>query len=84
MALFVADTEGLATIRDMNLKTGLVQSILGTGARRGAEGNPLRCALARPHAMLVGARGVLCVADSEAHRHPEPQPACCETRSTLA
>jgi hypothetical protein len=27
-----------------------------------------QCALARPHGLLVDARGALCVADSEAHR----------------
>ena len=66
--LFVADTEN-HVIRDIDLKTGLIRTILGTGQRGdGPEGDPLRCALARPHAMLVGARGVLYVADSEAHR----------------
>ena len=66
--LFIADTENHA-IRDIDLKTGLIRTILGTGQRGdGPEGDPLRCALARPHAVLVGARGVLYVADSEAHR----------------
>ena len=66
--LFVADTEN-HVIRDIDLKTGVIRTILGTGQRGdGPEGDPLRCALARPHAVLVGARGVLYVADSEAHR----------------
>jgi len=66
--LFVADTEN-HVIRDIDLKSGLIRTILGTGQRGdGPEGDPLRCALARPHAMLVGPRGVLYVADSEAHR----------------
>jgi len=66
--LYAADTEN-HVIRDIDLKTGLIRTILGTGRRGdGPEGDPLRCALARPHAVLVGARGVLYVADSEAHR----------------
>jgi DNA-binding beta-propeller fold protein YncE len=66
--LLVADTENHA-IRDIDLHTGLIRTVLGTGRRGdGPEGDPLGCALARPHAVLVGPRGVLYVADSEAHR----------------
>jgi sugar lactone lactonase YvrE len=66
--LFVADTEN-HVIRDIDLKSGLIRTVLGTGQRGdGPEGDPRRCALARPHAVLVGANGVLYVADSEAHR----------------
>jgi sugar lactone lactonase YvrE len=66
--LLVADTENHA-IRDIDLRTGLIRTVLGTGRRGdGPEGEPLGCALARPHAVLVGRRGVLFVADSEAHR----------------
>jgi hypothetical protein len=43
--------------------------VLGTGQRGdGPDGDPRRCALARPHAVLFGAAGVVYVADSEAHR----------------
>lgn len=66
--LFVADTEN-HVIREIDLKTGLIRTVLGTGQRGdGPEPDPLRCALARPHGVLVDARGVLYVGDSEAHR----------------
>jgi len=67
-ALFVADTENHA-IRRIDLRSGIVTTVLGTGQRGdGPETDPLRCALARPHGVLVDARGVLYVGDSEAHR----------------
>lgn len=67
-SLFVADTEN-HVVREIELKTGLIRTVIGTGRRGdGPEPDPRRCALARPHAVLVDARGVLYVADSEAHR----------------
>ncbi|MEO8681065.1 MAG: hypothetical protein ABI665_18590 [Vicinamibacterales bacterium] len=66
--LFVADTEN-HVIREIALKTGLIRTVLGTGQRGdGPEPDPRRCALARPHGVLVDAKGVLYVSDSEAHR----------------
>ena len=66
--LYVADTENHA-IREITLSTGLIRTVLGTGQRGdGPEPDPHRCALARPHGVLVDARGVLYVGDSEAHR----------------
>jgi DNA-binding beta-propeller fold protein YncE len=66
--LFVADTEN-HVIRAIDLKTGLIDTVLGTGQRGdGPEPDPRRCALARPHGVLVDERGVLYVGDSEAHR----------------
>jgi hypothetical protein len=66
--LFVADTEN-HVIRSVALDSGVITTVLGTGQRGdGPEGDPLRCALARPHGVLVGGDGVLYVADSEAHR----------------
>ena len=66
--LFVADTEN-HVIRAIDVKQGTIRTVLGTGQRGdGPEGDPLRCALSRPHGVLVDARGVLYVADSEAHR----------------
>ena len=66
--LYVADTES-HVIRSIDLATGVITTVLGTGLRGdGPEPDPLRCALSRPHGVLVGADGVLYVADSEAHR----------------
>ncbi len=66
--LYVADTES-HVIRSIDLATGVITTVLGTGIRGdGPEPDPLRCALSRPHGVLVGADGVLYVADSEAHR----------------
>jgi sugar lactone lactonase YvrE len=67
-SLYVADTEN-HVIRKIELKTGIIRTVLGTGQRGdGPEPDPRRCALSRPHGVLVDARGVLYVGDSEAHR----------------
>jgi DNA-binding beta-propeller fold protein YncE len=66
--LYVADTES-HVIRSIDLATGVITTVLGTGLRGdGPEPDPLRCALSRPHGVLVDGDGVLYVADSEAHR----------------
>jgi hypothetical protein len=66
-SLFLADTEN-HVIRRIDLKTGTITTVLGTGARGdGPESDPLRYRLARPHGVLF-ARGALYVSDSEAHR----------------
>jgi DNA-binding beta-propeller fold protein YncE len=66
--LYVADTEN-HVVRRIELKTGLITTVLGTGQRGdGPEPDPLRCALSRPHGVLVDAAGLLYVADSESHR----------------
>ena len=66
--LYVADTES-HVIRAIDLKRGIITTVLGTGAKGdGPEPDPRRCALSRPHGLFVDGRGVLYVADSEAHR----------------
>jgi len=66
-SLYVADTESHA-IRKINLKTGTISTVLGTGQiGDGPEPDPLQCKLNRPHSVLF-ANGVLYVGDSEAHR----------------
>jgi sugar lactone lactonase YvrE len=67
-ALFLADTEN-HVIRRIDLKTGTIATVLGTGERGdGPESDePLRYRLSRPHGVLF-ARDVLYVSDSEAHR----------------
>jgi sugar lactone lactonase YvrE len=66
--LYIADTES-HVVRAIDLKTGVIETVLGTGQRGdGPEPDPRRCALARPHGVLVDRRGVLYVGDSEAHR----------------
>ena len=65
--LYIADTENHA-IRKIELKSGVISTVLGTGARGdGPETDPLACKLSRPHGVLF-ANGALYVADSEAHR----------------
>jgi sugar lactone lactonase YvrE len=66
--LYVADTEN-HVIRAIDLRRSIIRTVIGTGQRGdGPEPDPVRCALARPHGVLVDARGVLYVGDSEAHR----------------
>jgi sugar lactone lactonase YvrE len=66
--LFVADTES-HTIRRIDLDTGIITTVLGTGERGdGPDGDPLRCRLSRPHGVFADRDGTLYVGDSEAHR----------------
>ncbi len=66
--LYIADTES-HTIRRIDLKSGIITTVLGTGRRGdGPEPDPRHCALSRPHGVLVDAHGVVYVGDSEAHR----------------
>jgi sugar lactone lactonase YvrE len=66
--LYVADTES-HTIRCVDLASGLITTVIGTGARGdGPEPDPLQCKLARPHGLFAGPDETLYVADSEAHR----------------
>ena len=66
--LYVADTES-HVIRAIDLKTGSIDTVLGTGRRGdGPESEPKKCALARPHGLFVDSQGALYVTDSESHR----------------
>lgn len=73
--VYFADTES-HTIRMIDLRSGVVQLVAGTGAKgtgalsdaENGAGNPLRCALARPHGIFADADGAIYIGDSEAHR----------------
>lgn len=66
-SLYIVDTEN-HVIRRVALATGLISTVLGTGqVGDGADGDPLQCALARPHGVCVH-NAVLYVTDSENHR----------------
>jgi sugar lactone lactonase YvrE len=65
--LYIADTEN-HVVRGIDLKTGIIRTIVGTGERGdGPDGDPRLCKLARPHGVLA-VQGALYVADSESHR----------------
>ncbi len=67
-SVYIADTES-HTIRRIDLKTGVITTVLGTGERGdGPDGDPLKCKTARPHGVFVDRKGILYIGDSEAHR----------------
>lgn len=67
-AMYLADTENHA-IRKVDLKTGIITTVAGTGERGdGPEGDPRKCRMNRPHGVFVDRKGVVYVGDSEAHR----------------
>ena len=66
--VYIADTES-HTIRRIDLKTGVIATVIGTGQRGdGPEGDPLQCKLNRPHGIFVAKNGLVYVGDSESHR----------------
>jgi DNA-binding beta-propeller fold protein YncE len=66
-SLYISDTEN-HVIRRVSLADGKVSTVAGTGARGdGPDGDPLKCALARPHGVCVH-DGILYIGDSENHR----------------
>lgn len=61
-SLYLADTES-HTIRKIDLKSGVIQTVAGTGKRGdGPDG------LARPHGIFVSKSGKIYIGDSESHR----------------
>ncbi len=66
--LYIADTES-HTIRRIDLKSGVITTVLGTGVRgNGDEKDPLKCSLSRPHGVFVDSKGLVYVDDSESHK----------------
>jgi len=66
-SLYISDTEN-HVIRRVSLRDGTVSTVAGTGMRGdGPDGDPLGCALARPHGVCVH-DGILYIGDSENHR----------------
>ncbi len=66
-SLYIVDTEN-HVIRRMSLNTGIIDTVLGNGERGdGPDGDPLACAMNRPHGVCVH-RSVVYVTDSESHR----------------
>ncbi|HET7085614.1 MAG TPA: hypothetical protein VFI23_12635 [Rhizomicrobium sp.] len=66
-SLYISDTEN-HVIRRVSLTDGTVSTVAGTGKRGdGPDGDPLQCALARPHGVCVH-DGTLYIGDSENHR----------------
>ena len=67
-SLYLADTES-HTIRRIDLKSGVITTVIGTGQRGDGPDGPAReCRLARPHGIFVSAQGKVYVSDSESHR----------------
>lgn len=65
--LYFTDTES-HTIRRVDLKSGELTTVLGTGQRGdGQDGDALACATARPHGVFVDRKGKVYVGDSEAN-----------------
>ena len=67
-SLYLADTES-HTIRRVDLKSGLITTVVGTGKRGdGPDGPAKACQLSRPHGIFVSTTGAVYIGDSESHR----------------
>ena len=65
--LYISDTES-HVIRKLSLRDGRISTVAGTGKRGdGPDGDPLACALARPHGVTVH-NNILYIGDAENHR----------------
>ncbi|MCX6955278.1 MAG: hypothetical protein NTV51_24250 [Verrucomicrobia bacterium] len=66
--VYIVDTES-HVIRAIDPRTNVITTVIGTGkAADGPDGDPLACALARPHGIWVDRDGTLFIGDSENHR----------------
>ncbi len=66
--IYLADTES-HSIRMINLKTGTLELIAGTGELGdGPDGDPLKCRMTRPHGIFVDKDGSIFIGDTETHR----------------
>lgn len=66
--IVIADTENHA-IRRIDLKRGVITTLLGTGERGdGPDGAPRACKTNRPHGVFIDHAANLYTGDSEAHR----------------
>ena len=67
-SLYLADTES-HTIRRIDLKSGIISTVVGTGQRgNGPDGPARECQLSRPHGIFVSGAGKIYISDSESHR----------------
>jgi streptogramin lyase len=66
--VWLADCES-HSVRMIDGKTGRIELIAGTGKKGdGADGDPLKCEMARPHGVYADADGGIYIGDSEAHK----------------
>ena len=66
--VYVVDTEN-QVIRVIHPKSGTIALVAGSGTRGdGPEGDPLKCALSRPHGVFVDPDGAVFIGDTETHR----------------
>jgi streptogramin lyase len=66
--VWLADCES-HSIRMIDAKTGKIELIAGTGKKGdGADGDPLKCEMARPHGVYADADSGVYIGDSEAHK----------------
>jgi DNA-binding beta-propeller fold protein YncE len=67
-SIYLADTES-HTIRRVDLKSGVITTVAGTGQRGdGPDGDARGCRLSRPHGIFVSKAGEVYISDSESHR----------------
>ncbi|MBE2213034.1 MAG: hypothetical protein IAE82_04115 [Opitutaceae bacterium] len=65
---WLADTES-HSVRVIRADTGTIELMAGTGiASDGSDGDPLACAMNRPHGVFADQDGSVFIGDSEAHR----------------